>query len=353
MKLKEIKLKKLIEILVITAALSTLLLGLVVWIFDIPAYMRGEKGAYAITPENSIAVNVSKSYKIEGITSIDADLRFSDIDVSVTDSDSVSFVYTGSVISRPDFEEPFLVFSETTGRLTIRTTFKDGYSVANSNVVLKLSIPENKLKELKLATSSGDIHVTGTSAEILFLDASSGEITVNGFSGDSLNCESSSGYNDLLDVAVNNLSVSTSSGKVTLRSSSAESSFIETSSGDILISDFSSAENKIDTTSGSAELENFSGNLDFSSSSGLLRAAFEDEGDEIIADTSSGDVVLLFDNDAAFTIKSETSSGEFIIDFPMTLQGTYDNDHIRGKVGDGSGLVKISTSSGDITIKSR
>ena len=350
MKLKDIKLKKVIEILIITAAVSIMLLGLVVWIFNIPAYFRGEKGAYVMTPENSVSVNVNKTYEIDGITSIDIDLLFSDIDVLVTDDDTISFLYIGSVISKPEFKEPFLVFNKTLGKLQIKTTYSTGYNVANSSVVLKLSIPEGKLKELKLATSSGDITVFGNAAGKMILDTSSGSIAVNGFTGTELICESSSGDQNYIHLEVGKLHLSSSSGDVTIDDSSSDKTVVETSSGGIEIRQFGTKENQIETISGQVNMENYSGNLNFSSSSGALKASFDREGVEIIADTSSGDVTLLFKEDAGFTLKVDTSSGQLRSDFPLTLSGDYDKDKINGSVGDGQRLVKVKTSSGDITI---
>ena len=353
MKLKDIKLKKLVEILIITAAVSIMLLGLVVWIFNIPAYIRGEKGPYALTPENSISVNVNKTYEIDDITSIDADLLFSDIDVQVTNDDKVTFVYSGMVSSKPEFEEPFLVFNQTMGKLKIKTTYTGGYSIGNSTVVLKLSIPENKLKDLKLSTSSGDITVFGTAASEMTLDTSSGSIAVNGFSGEILNTDSSSGDHDFIDIDVKDFSISSSSGMITIDNSLTFKSKISTSSGGIVIGQFSSGNTNMSTNSGMVQIDGYSGNLDFNSSSGDLFSSFGEEGDEILVGTSSGSVTLVFSPDAGFNINMETSSGEFDIDFPLTLEGDYDSDNMRGRVGDGSGLVKINTSSGDITIKKR
>jgi Toastrack DUF4097 len=353
MKLKDIKLKKLIEILIITAAVSIMLLGLVIWIFNIPAYLRGEKGPHAMTPENSVTVNLNKTYEIENITSIDADLGFSDIDVIVNDGDTVSFVYSGSLISNPEFKEPFLIFRESMGRLTIETTFTGNYNISNSTVVLKLSIPADKLKELKLRASSGDITVFGDAAEKLIIDTSSGEIAVNGLSGESLTADSSSGDQNFINLELKSLDVSSSSGDISLNNSTAAKAYYSTSSGEIIADEFNSEACRVETTSGNVQMDNYSGNLNFSSSSGLLDVIFGEEGDEIIADTSSGDVMMTFAENAGFNIRMETSSGDFNIDFPLTLEGDYNDDSINGRIGDGEGLVRISTSSGDITIKSK
>jgi len=353
MKLKDIKLKKIIEILIITAAVSIMLLGLVTWIFNIPAYLRGEKGPNAMTPENSITVNLKKNYKIDQITSIDADLGFADIDVVVNDGSEVSLILSGSIASRPEFKEPYLVFKESMGSLTIRTAFTGNYSIANSSIVLKLSIPAEKLKELKLGASSGDITVFGNAAEKLSIDTSSGEIAVNGMIGDKLAADSSSGDQNFINLQVNDLNISSSSGDVSLTSSTALKTILDTSSGEIIVDDFSSEKSNVESTSGRTQIDNYSGNLNFLSSTGELYVVFGDDGDEIIADTSSGGVTMVFSENAGFAVQADTSSGDFDIDFPLTLEGDYDKDSINGRIGDGEGLVRITTSSGDIAIKKK
>ncbi|MBI9097062.1 MAG: DUF4097 family beta strand repeat protein [Spirochaetaceae bacterium] len=353
MKLKDIKLNQLVKMLALIAASSIVLLGLVVWIFDIPAYFRGEKGSYVLTDENSVSVNVNKTYEMDGISSIEADLSFSDIDVIVRDVDSVSFIYTGSVISKPEFEEPFLLFNMDGGKLSIRTTMKSGYRVANSNLVLKISLPENKLKELNLATTSGDITLLGNASENLLISTSSGDAAVNGYGGDSLKTRTSSGHQDYINLNVAMLDLSSSSGDITMDDSVSEKTVIGTSSGEITIVNFTSDENRIKTTSGKVLIDDYSGNLDFSSSSGRLNGGFLFGGYEILARTSSGDVTLTFPEDAGFQVRTETSSGDFNTDFPLTLEGDFSDDRVSGRIGDGSGLVNVHTSSGDISIKTR
>ena len=96
-------------------------------IFNIPAYIRGEKGPNGLTSENSTSINMNKTYEIDDITSIDANLQFSDIDVLVTDGDTISFVYSGSISSKPEFKEPYLVFNETMGKEPFKLIIKDFY----------------------------------------------------------------------------------------------------------------------------------------------------------------------------------------------------------------------------------
>ncbi|MCP4180122.1 MAG: DUF4097 family beta strand repeat protein, partial [bacterium] len=200
MGLKKIGLVKVVKILVISSVVSLVLLGLLILIFDIPSNFTGGRGVGNLDPKNTISVDVEKTYKIDDINDIEVDLSFSDIDVTVTDGDTISFIYTGSINSRPVLKEPYLKFTETRGKLNIETIWKGNYRIFNSSLVLKISIPENGLDNLNLSTSSGGIIVIGDVSDELRINTSSGKAAVNGFSGSLLRSNSSSGDHDFINI---------------------------------------------------------------------------------------------------------------------------------------------------------
>jgi Toastrack DUF4097 len=353
MNVKDIKLKKLVKIFSIMAAVSLVLLGIVVLVFDIPAYFRGEQLAYGVKSGKTIDVNMSETFDIDGISSIEADMYFSDILVETNSSDKITLSYVGSFVSGEMIDKPHLLISESSDGLQIKSAFRSGFNTGNSTLVLKLSIPEKLLKELQLGTSSGDIILSGSPSENLILDTASGKISLDGYRGKQLSTDSSSGDHEIFNIEVDALNISSTSGDVTVHSGKLVQSIINTSSGDVTLEKTSSANLKIDLTSGRAKLEKYSGNLDFSSSSGSLMASFESVGNEIRANSSSGDITLIFDADDGFTLNADTSSGDIDIEFPVTMTGNFDKDQFQGSVADGGGRVSIDTSSGDITIKKK
>lgn len=352
MKLKNIKLSKLIEILIITAGASVMLLALVIWAFDLTSAFNDDYQG-DLDSKNAVTVNLDREFSSDKIDLIEADLLFSHIEVRIGNSDVISLNYSGSVISSPEMREPYLNIDQSGNRLTLSPVIGGTYSVRNSTLTLTLTLPEKKLKEMILKTSSGDVSVRGDVSDRLKVDTTSGSASVSGFHGSSLILDSSSGKLSVNDSRTEDISMEASSGDVQVSETETGSFRVDTSSGDIKIDNFASGENRMETTSGTTEIVGLAGNLDFKSSSGSLNADFEEEGEIIKVDTSSGDVTLSFNGDAQFTITADTSSGKFAIDFPLTLQGDWDDDHVEGKVGDGSGIVKISTSSGDISIEKR
>lgn len=353
MNAKDIKLKKLVKILLITAAVSLVLLGIVVPVFNIPAYFRGEQLAFGVISSKTFEVNISKTFAIDGLSTIEADMYFSDILVETNKNDKISLSYTGSFVGEEMIDEPYLLISESSDGLQIKSAFRSGFNTGNSTLILKLSIPENKLKDLKLGTSSGKITVSGSPSENLVLDASSGKISLDGFRGIRLSTDSSSGNHEIFNIEVDDLNMSSTSGDITVHSGTLVQSRIKASSGDVSLEKTSSADLKIDLTSGRANLEKYSGNLDFSSSSGSLTASFESVDNELRVNSTSGDITLFLNSDAGFILDAETSSGDIDIDFPVTMEGKFDKDNFQGSVADGRGLVSIDTSSGDITINKK
>lgn len=334
MNAKNIKLNKLVKILSIMAAVSIVLLGIVVPVFDIPAYFRGEQLAFGVISPKTFDVNMSETFAINDLSSLEVDMYFSDIFVETNKNDKITLSYTGSIVSGEMIDEPHLLISESSDGLQIKSAFRSGLNTGNSTLILKLSIPENKLKDLKLETSSGYISVSGSPSENMILDTSSGKISLDGFRAKRLSTDSSSGNHEISNIEVETLNMSSSSGNISVKKTS-------------------STKLKMNLTSGRAKLESYSGNLDFSSSSGSLMASFESVDNEVRTKSTSGDITLFFDSDAGFILDAETSSGDIDIDFPVTMEGNFDKDNFQGSVADGRGLVSIHTSSGDITINKK
>jgi DUF4097 and DUF4098 domain-containing protein YvlB len=92
------------------------------------------------------------------------------------------------------------------------------------------------------------------------------------------------------------------------------------------------------------------GRLHARTSSGSIRASGRPGGDwDVIS--SSGSVHLQVDATAGFDLDAHASSGTIRVDQPVTVTGTVSKRELRGKVGGGGPLVRVSTSSGGITIR--
>ena len=181
------------------------------------------------------------------------------------------------------------------------------------------------------------------------------ELNYNGSSGDSL----------IEDISAESINIDVSSGDTKIIRSSANSFDVESSSGDITIDQIGDT-SSIDADSSSGKIYITSENADdinASSSSGSIEVR-ADEADTVSADSSSGDIILRFSNMPSDT-DVDTSSGDVKVYVPEnadfsakidTSSGDFDNDVALSKkdskyiAGSGTNKLNISTSSGDICI---
>ncbi|MBR1798003.1 MAG: DUF4097 family beta strand repeat protein [Clostridiales bacterium] len=141
---------------------------------------------------------------------------------------------------------------------------------------------------------------------------------------------------------------------------------VEISSGSFYCSDITSGDINVSSSSGAIEVNGSADNINLEASSGSVYLNQERESEnisintssgsitaEIIAtdkldiDASSGDVTVYLPEDADVTANVETSSGEFNYELSFSrIDGAYVS-------GDGSSVMNINTSSGDVSLLAR
>lgn len=151
------------------------------------------------------------------------------------------------------------------------------------------------------------------------------------------------------------LNIEASSGDIDVRNLTGDVT-VDSSSGDIAASGLT-GRTELSTSSGDLNLENISGPLTTSLDSGDLNAtgvtsktvtadlssgdvdvAFTAVPDKVVASASSGDVtVRLPDDDTAYRVETDVSSGDENVDVPTN--------------NNSSNLLQLETSSGDITVE--
>ncbi len=326
------KLKRIVRILLIAGGISLAALVILAVTIDFPAIFTGE---YFTGKEYTHEINISNSFEVENIQRIEVNLSSDDIRINPIEGEKITLLYSGTVRSSKEINEPYLLMDERNGILSINKpdTVNIGLGFHYSNLSLRIGVPENRLEELDLSTSSGNISVSGNLAARLFVDTSSGLGEVASYQGESLNISSSSGNQNLTDIET----------EKNIR--------IDSSSGDIRVTEVKAEQLILDTTSGSAEIFGMRGSLVHSSSSGDLFAEIPGPGNIIESKVSSGRMEIALPENADFTLTFDTSSGDFNCDFPLTVNGNLDNDNIRGTVGSGERLLEFDSSSGDLTIK--
>jgi hypothetical protein len=207
----------------------------------------------------------------------------------------------------------------------------------NVDVAFNISAPQNT--RLIIRSISGDVTVRDISGAVS-LDSVSGNIRLTN-AGRVATAKTISGNVEMADTRVDGaLQAGTISGEVKLVKVSARSLELSSVSGNVLLQDVSSE--RIAAKAISGEVQFFgdfepNGRYEFMSHSGSVRVA---------VGTRTG-----------FQVEATSFSGGITTDIPLTLEGGQDAGRrrraVRGRFGDGSAILELSSFSGSITIGKR
>ncbi len=209
-----------------------------------------------------------------------------------------------------------------------------------------------ELDKLNINSSSGDLTIYRIKAKDAELETSSGKANITG-DFNSLIMNSSSGDMELEDVKAKEAKLQTSSGKATLSGEFTSFSFTSTS-GDLISENFKSDTTKLQTSSGKVILKGSPGTIEAAdSSSGDLMLEYSSDVHSIRRQTSSGKTTITLPVDAAFAVDFESSSGDVVCDFPVTITGSQKDNKLAGTVNGGTERIIVRSSSGDLAINKR
>ncbi len=396
--------KKLITILGIVFIISGLISGVV---FFMQYGLSGFNPEVLASYEKN--VDVEKTADLQGINTIRVETASTDVTLISSDSNEVKAHFHGGYSSSSKSFKPELVVTKDGDKLFIKIEDSTNGMVFSfsSNLKLDVYIPsqysesfavktasgevstgEFSVKMLSIETSSGDINTDAMNADKALFDTSSGKVSFKGRFTE-LNVKSTSGdiISDTVDAETSkfesnsgtisvsgdlvNLGVKTTSGDIKAETASADKAQINTNSGRVsfngkfaeldikstsgdIVSDTVEAETtKFESSSGAIKVSGNLANIDVKTTSGDISLSSSEKPQIIQITTSSGETKLKLPDSAGFILECQSSSGAVYSDFPVTVTKTgKDNEHkLNGTVGDGSGSVTISSSSGDISIK--
>ena len=264
-----------------------------------------------------------------------------------------AFAYTRS--SRVDFE--VRVPTETSLRL-VSSSGDLAASGVTGTVELQTNSGDIQVEEVDgtvgARSSSGDVTLAGLSETgDLEVKTVSGDLVLRDVTADSLVAHTSSGQIQVEDVTLDGaLDLENSSGDVTAVGVRATSCRLASVSGDLTL-DGCSGPLDLQTYSGAVEVRNaIEVELALGTTSGKIRfsGSLHTRGEHRVESTS-GDVHLVLPADAAFDLDVETNSGSIQTDFAVTMT-QFGQRRVVGEVNGGGPLLRISTSSGNITLKS-
>jgi len=106
------------------------------------------------------------------------------------------------------------------------------------------------------------------------------------------------------------------------------------------------------TSGGNISIEDVTGSVDASTSGGSIRATLsgQPEGDSRLS-TSGGGVTVAIRSGVNVELDARASGGEVTTDVPVTVQGTQEEDTVRGRIGSGGPKLVLRSSGGGIRVK--
>lgn len=195
--------------------------------------------------------------------------------------------------------------------------------IGNQEEHIDIYVPEQGMKELQLATSSGNIIADDFEEYVcdnLSLEVSSGNISWNRVRSGEVSMTASSG-NVRAEAVQGNLEASTSSGNI----------YVERLTGKAQVS----------VSSGNISVDELEGCGDLHATSGNVRVRMTQVTGDIDMKASSGNVSLELPADVSFRFAADTSSGDIRTDFDDALSYNKKGNSASGDVG-GNPQYKVS-----------
>jgi hypothetical protein len=218
-------------------------------------------------------------------------------DINLTGYDGTAVVVSAYKEGR-DREQVEVVDESTQGRVSLRAEYPDHCRNCNASLRFEVRVPRSaNINFSKISTASGNVKAEGFTAR-LHLSTASGDVTVRGVGGE-------------------------------IRASSA--------SGTVRVEDATGTVNA-GTASGNVEVEltkiEGAGDLNFSS--------------------ASGNVSVRVPSSIDARVSMSTASGDIETNFPIEVKREEygSGSRARGQLGSGARLLKISSASGNVSLKS-
>jgi len=202
--------------------------------------------------------------------------------------------------------------------------------------------------EIGLKAASGDIKMKACSGKA-DLSTANGDIDIEEFSGEGLAAATINGDMKAEDLSAQ-VALSSVSGDISAKNVSGGLLKVSSVSGSIALKGFQNQAVEILAQSGDVEMEEGqSPDVKSSSVSGDVQAELAPMDGTLAIRSTSGDVDLTLGKDTDAQVECETMSGDIEVD--MSIQKTLESERkFRGVLGTGKGRIRVSTTSGDISL---
>lgn len=315
-----------------------------------------------------------QEFPAEGIDSIRVDYTKSSNDVTVYEAEGDAVIireYANYEVSDGELAQ----VKCQSGKLTVKGPRRNAFFGININrfIYTEVYLPKDYAGELNINTVSGEISITTDLllAGALNLCSTSGDIYAGSgkLQAEEINVSSTSGEIRLPVLEAGEVNMSTTSGDISVKEADTFVSCSSTS-GEIIISG-GAGDRRVSSTSGDVRVDGLAGSIQANTTSGeiLIRgergeANLESTSGDILfsvaeltgdasANTSSGEVVMELPKTASLEFEASTASGDINTFFDGDLSFSKKGNHAQGTVGSGERNVRITTTSGDVTVRGR
>ena len=255
-------------------------------------------------------IDQRETFATQGIELIDLSAASTPVHVTLADAGtSAAFHLHGDAPKKIWLETDL-----TGGVLTVREEREAIVTFAQEHIALDVTLPADYTQGLTIRTASGDITVDAITLSRLTLDSTSGAIR-------------------LAPVLCGQVALTSTSGALDAQGITADALTIESTSGDVRVGGLSAQDVSLRCTSAQAD---------------LTFAAFGSARLNVVS--TSGRIKLTLPAEAGFRFDITRTSALIHSDFEAIALFGQEPDTLRGQVGDGSGVVSIASTSGDIEI---
>lgn len=173
-----------------------------------------------------------------------------------------------------------------------------------------------------------------------------------GYAG-KLSAESVSGNIDLGSHDYDGVTLKTTSGSIHIENMNTPEFNSETVSGSLYAKALLTRRSEISSTSGGINISAFTGDADIHSVSGVIGVSYTTVPGSLMADTTSGNIIIELPNFAKFQLDASSTSGDVMCAFPITVtspRSNSGNHSIVGTVSNGKGQIRLHSVSGGIAV---
>ena len=226
-----------------------------------------------------------------------------------------------------------------------RVEIRDSGSGLDAHADLVVSVPKGQ--RVAIHWGVGDAQVSSVDGDIL-VSVGSATVTAEHTRG-TLKLDTGSGAVSLTD-AQGDVTLDTGSGSVTVAGVTGSSLNMDTGSGRIRADNIDVKTLKADVGSGGMRLDRVKASrIDLDAGSGGIDLDVISAIDDLRIDSGSGGVTLRLPAALSADVDIETSSGGIDSDFAVSST-RFQRHHLRGRIGDGRGRIRIESGSGHVRL---